>query len=339
VTYNTDGQLTTTVVTGSSYTGLYAADGSYNIVLNTSPTYIGLWHSCGGLNAFVVNTPDIGYYAPNGSVNVITKNAGYVLAQPQGNRSWTYTYNNPEAAAVAAAFTIPPSFSRASQIDTLVGSLKSAGVWSLIDVLYVMAAADSQAAGINWINPATFVLIPTGSPAFTANKGYTGNGATSYLDSGYNPSTAALGMTLNDGHISGWSLSNLPAASNNRIVGNTGTTSGRTLILLRNIGDFCSPLVNDAGGSTITNTTTQGHFIANRSGLSALQVYRNGSSIGSLTTASASLATFSVSFLRDDTFFSTLQISCGSMGRSLTAPQSAAFYSALQVYMQSVGAV
>jgi hypothetical protein len=83
--YNADGQISTTQVNGSTYTGLYASDGSYNIVINSSSSYIGLFHSCGALNAFVTTNPYAGYYAPNGSVYVILNNfSGYSLTIPLG---------------------------------------------------------------------------------------------------------------------------------------------------------------------------------------------------------------------------------------------------------------
>lgn len=89
MTYNADGQLQTTEVPGTSYTGLYAADGSYNIVTNSSSSYVGLFHPCGALNAFLTTNPDAGPVAPNGSAYKIAKGAGFVLTQPQGNRSYT----------------------------------------------------------------------------------------------------------------------------------------------------------------------------------------------------------------------------------------------------------
>jgi hypothetical protein len=46
--YNSDGTIATTTVSGSSRTGLFAADGSLNIVLDDA-VYKGLYHPCGAL--------------------------------------------------------------------------------------------------------------------------------------------------------------------------------------------------------------------------------------------------------------------------------------------------
>jgi len=79
--YSSSGQLNTTVVNGSSYTGLHAGDGSYNIVLNTSTSPVGLYHPCGAYNA-VAGTATT-YYHANGSVNVVSNGAGgYYLSLP-----------------------------------------------------------------------------------------------------------------------------------------------------------------------------------------------------------------------------------------------------------------
>lgn len=46
--YNSDGSIAVTIVDGTEWTGLYAADGSVNIVEDDA-TYIGLYHPCGAL--------------------------------------------------------------------------------------------------------------------------------------------------------------------------------------------------------------------------------------------------------------------------------------------------
>lgn len=258
---------------------------------------------------------------------------GLSSSAAEGGASFT-----PAANVLFAAMTTPPTQARKILINNLIVSLQNAGVWTLLDALYLLAAADSQAATLNWVAPATFTLTPTGSPTFTTDRGFTGNGSTAYLDTAYTPSTAGKGMTLNDGHIAGWSLSNLAAATTNRLVGNAIATTGRTLLVPRNVGDICSPLVNDTGGLSVASTSTLGHFIANRSSATALQVYNNGTQLGAIVSASVSLATVPVCFLRDTTNFASLQVASGSIGRSLTAPQAAAFYNAQLTYLQAVGA-
>lgn len=82
--YSLSGQINTTVVNGSSYTGLHASDGSYNVVINSSSSYLGLYHPCGAYNAVIVTNPTAGYYNSNGSVNIISNGTGgYYFTNPQ----------------------------------------------------------------------------------------------------------------------------------------------------------------------------------------------------------------------------------------------------------------
>lgn len=76
MTQNISGKNLCTVVSGSSYTGLYAVDGTWNIVTNDGTTLKGSQHPCGALNAVIVTDPSSPYYAPNGSINVITRDSG-----------------------------------------------------------------------------------------------------------------------------------------------------------------------------------------------------------------------------------------------------------------------
>jgi len=97
--YNSDGQINTTQVNGSTYTGLFAADGSWNIVVNSSSNYVGLFHPCGALNAVIVNDPYSSYYNANGSINVVYNASGLTPVQPNGDGNyipnWVVNPSNP----------------------------------------------------------------------------------------------------------------------------------------------------------------------------------------------------------------------------------------------------
>lgn len=64
---SSDGKIRVTVVSGSTLTGLYAADGSYNVVVvSSSATPVGLYHTCGAIRV-VETASGLGVYAPNGA--------------------------------------------------------------------------------------------------------------------------------------------------------------------------------------------------------------------------------------------------------------------------------
>lgn len=107
---------------------------------------------------------------------------------------------DPAAVALFARMTTPPSDARKTLINDLIVALKAAGVWAQLLALYVTAAADAQAAGLNWIS-ATYNLVPLSSPTFTVDRGYTGGGA-AYLSTGISPSVA--GFTVAEGTMGVW---------------------------------------------------------------------------------------------------------------------------------------
>src|SRR5690606_35810663 len=87
--------------------------------------------------------------------------------------------------------TTPPTRARQLLINTTITNLIAAGLWPKLDVLYLLAAADEQAARLNWKNPGTFTCTAVNSPTFTADRGFAGDGSTSYLDTNFNISSAS----------------------------------------------------------------------------------------------------------------------------------------------------
>lgn len=101
-----------------------------------------------------------------------------------------------EAQALFARFTTPPTDARKALINALIKALKTAGVWAKLDALYLTAAADAQAGQRNWVQD-LFNLTPVSSPTFTADRGYAGNGSSSYLSMGINLSLGGLKASQN----------------------------------------------------------------------------------------------------------------------------------------------
>lgn len=235
----------------------------------------------------------------------------------------------PETQALLARFSTPATSARAILINTLIGSLISAGVWSKLDALYVMAAADAQTAALNWVASQynlTEVLVPT----FTTDRGYTPDGVASYLDSGFNPTTAvAAKFTLNDAHMAGWHLTANAASfdignSNSRIIYNPSLMSVRA---------------NNATSVTNAGSYTT-HKVWSRSGAALWEAYIAGSDVGGGTGASTSLFNLNFGIGRTGTAGAqgSNQVSIVHFGSNLTAGEVLAAYNALLVYMQGVGA-
>lgn len=240
-----------------------------------------------------------------------------------------------EALALFARFTTPPTDARKGLINSLIKALKAAGVWTKLDALYMLAAADEQAARRNWIQDlynATAVAAPT----FTIDRGYQGNPPTfTFLETGFNPTTAASPkFVLNSAVLGVVSRTDVTDSGQFDI----GTTSSR-FNCRSTTGPGLRGVMNDATTTNFgTKATSIGMFALNRSAAGARQGYIDGVLSGSDTLASTALANETIQMLRGIFNFSTRELSVGFFGQSLSAPEHAALYSAVQTYLTAVGA-
>ena len=115
-----------------------------------------------------------------------------------------YAYDADFYAVIAHANTNSYALPTTAQLQTfsqLVTRLKTLNFWSKFDVFWWMVNDNTSGqafARINWKNPSAFYLNPINAPTWTANAGYTLNGTTQYLDTGFNPATNGVQYTLND---------------------------------------------------------------------------------------------------------------------------------------------
>jgi len=114
-----------------------------------------------------------------------------------------YAYDADFYAVIAHAITngyTLPSTKQLQLFSTVVTSAKSSSQWAVHDIFYCTyndATSGEAFARINWRNPSLYYLNPINAPTWTANVGYTFNGTTQYLDTGYNPATNGVAYTLN----------------------------------------------------------------------------------------------------------------------------------------------
>ena len=245
-----------------------------------------------------------------------------------------YQFANAEASALVARFTAPPTNARKALIDTLVGSLKTAGVWSKLDLLYVMAAHDAQAARRNWLADA-YNLTPVSAPTFAVDRGYQGDGSASYLETGFNPTSAAGQYTLNAAHLGVWSRSDLTVSNAYDMGILTAGLNARHAT-----GTSMRGIINTATYNSYNATPNSlGHFVHNRSTSAAQQGYRNGASIGSNTQAVTSMPDGTLRVCAGPLgAFSARQLPVAHAGASLTSQNVSDLYAALTTYLQAVGA-
>lgn len=210
-----------------------------------------------------------------------------------------------------------------------------AGTYSIKDVQYIFATQTAGNALLD-LTPNANNATVVGAPTFTADSGYIGITGANFLQTPFNAATAGSpNFTQNSAHMSVWNLTNL-----NFSLPVIGTDLTETQLYPQfTDGNFYSRL-NDAASSAGTAVADpRGLLLGNRSSSTALQHYRNGSSIGAPTQASqpATNAAFAILQVPGAGTDSVHQIAAASIGGSMTPTQVAADYSCLRSYMTAVG--
>jgi len=165
----------------------------------------------------------------------------------------------------------------------LVQDLVNAGIWNNLDVFYVFKTdGDSDFATINWIDPDNFQIIKENSPTFTTKDGFAGDGVSAALNTNYNLSNNGVNYTLNSASAGYFTNTNVAEL---RTVGSGSSRLVFTPNFNNSVGYF---RINATSPSTITvsSLTNLGLVVANRSASNEENLYVDGVSIYSGTTAS-----------------------------------------------------
>ena len=246
--------------------------------------------------------------------------------------------------ALFARMTVQPAGPIKLLMDTLVRAVIAAGAWPKMDMFYVIAAHDAQAARLNWIAD-QYNLTAVNSPVFTAFRGYTGNGTSSYLNTSAAPAALASTGKLrqNSAHICAWTLTSVP--SGQVVMGARTGTASFFDIFPRESG-LTRYRPNAPLGYDPTQFATprdKGFFLGSRNG-TAIDGYMDGVLVGSITHASAAPTAHAVHILAQNADgvafgFCSTQVAMASVGAALTPTEAAALHSAVRAYLVGVGAV
>jgi hypothetical protein len=243
-----------------------------------------------------------------------------------------------DASSLFARFTTPADDTRKGHINTLIVALKAAGSWDKMDCLYVHAAADAQAARLNW-KAATFELTENGALNFSADHGYLGGSSGLYLTTGFIESSAGGVMSQNDAHTGAWSLTD--ANENAPMLATSGATAGtQSSIYSRTGGNFAARL-NDANGSSSFGAVADslGHFVVARTGATR-RGYKAGSVVSTVGSTTGGPSDTQIVLLGDSgaAQWSTKRQAISHWGSNLTDAEVAATETAMEAYLTSVGA-
>jgi len=220
----------------------------------------------------------------------------------------------------------------------LINGLDTDGIFSKLDLLHIYATQDSTTALLNLVST-SFGGTANGSPTFTVDRGFTGvDGSTTvYIDSGFDASTAPTPQFVqNSAHVSAWCVTDIGAFAR-AVIGNVG--GNETDIYPKHSDNNTYYRVNASGISGVANTTSNGHYCANRSSSSAVQGYKNGSSVLTNNAAtSGAVVGGNFQILKAlNLGGSAHQLAMASIGASLSSTDVTNFYNRLRTYMTAVG--
>lgn len=239
----------------------------------------------------------------------------------------------PVTDALVARMAAAPSAPRVAMIDQLVGTLTDAGIWAKLDVLVVLAAHDSQAALLNW-KGAAYGATLVGGPVFVADRGVFTDGSDDLIDWGWSPASG-IAFTQNAAMFGAWFRK-----GDRNAASPVGTQTGASCTL--NPRSSSDALAGRINSSTIssggTMATGYGLTILDRSAASAVQCYRDGNAVGTVSTAtSGARSSVAMGSGKAGGAFADGQFCAHLAGASLSAAEHRILADALAAYMAAIG--
>lgn len=242
---------------------------------------------------------------------------------------------DPDAQAWARTVTASPA--RVRRVSATIKKLKGAGIWPLLDRCHDFAAENSMQARTCW--KTRIVLSFVNTPTFTANRGVTGDGLSSYIDPNITPNTLSQ-FALTSGSAFAYLNSSRAGAQANCF----GVLSNGPYLYPRTgtgntVGLMNSGVENNASPGA---ADTLGLFSISRVG-TALTTYKRDALIKNITDAASGVASGAFYLLALQasgvpTNFETARLAVFGMGAGLSAAQISALNTIIENHLTPIGA-
>lgn len=254
---------------------------------------------------------------------------------------------DPDALAFIQASSIPQT-SQKLAINQLVLDLKSYGIWSKMKAIYPMVGGSAFYHKWNLKDPrdldAAFRLNFVGGWTHTAG-GALPNGTNAYANTFLD---SANNLSLNSGHMSFYSRTNLLSAAINIDMGSLKSSpDSYTDLDLSNQNNTYFRFNNTSSYNFIASTTTLGFFTGSRTTPNIIKTFRNGVLIiaGNAISLSTSSADYFIGASNNhgvgstDTpqYYSNRECAFASIGDGLLDTEAANFYTAVQNFQIALG--
>lgn len=192
-----------------------------------------------------------------------------------------------EAKALFRSMTVQPDRYRKKLINSFIIGCKHDSNWDKIDTLWMLAAHDRQAAKLNWKKPDAFALMEINPPvSFSIDTGFTGNGASTAFNTGWNPVLNGYQFQQNDCAIGFYGRSSIGGSASSMGGLDGGSPAKGVQFLPRNTVNTHSLTLNSEGSAFGSSTDASGFRYAYRQNSTQHKVGKNGSDIATSNTSS-----------------------------------------------------
>lgn len=264
-----------------------------------------------------------------------------------GNTLWRNMQNGQVAqntisgAGVLSKMTGYWNFSQRSILNNTMQKLSDAGLLAKLLGLWVHAVPTNQTdALLNWITPGTRNAAIVGSPTWTANQGFTGDGSTGLIDTV--ASLTTFGATQNNVSV-GCYVRTAGTGSAKAVMGCNNVASARRMYFQTFTSGALVVRCNDQTNDNYTPGQYTGMFVMTRGGSTTYNASVNDAAATTITRTSVT-QTSAIGFLgtidATGSEFSNAQISFSFVGIALTTTDIANLrWIMVDYYLVQIGAV
>lgn len=219
--------------------------------------------------------------------------------------------------------------------NDLITSLKTDGIWPILDWFCILGGHASQPSLLNIKNPEKSLVIQ-GAPTFTADRGFTGDGAAAWLDFGEAFGKAGNQFSL-DSHSFGCYVNQQSGTAG--LMHSFGTASAGSITLPGHSAGNETFRACDAGADVNrVGAGRTGHRYASRTAAGVKRGFYNGVRTFDGTTASTALPGANGAVLRSVTNWSNDRVAACWSGGGMTDTQANALHTALLTALTAIGA-
>lgn len=252
-----------------------------------------------------------------------------------GGASFETEYQTLLDKGTASGFSLPSSAQQTAQ-NNLLKSLKTDGILTKLDAFYLFATnGDSDFATLNWIDPDEFQATKVSSPTFTTNVGFNGNGTSSHVELGVDPTDSDVTKyTRNDASFGVYSWDDIETSANNYPI----TQSTRIRIFQRTAST--NNRINNASPTSTEDISSAGTGLIGLNRASSTQ-YRGLSSdgnLGTLMNADSVVVNQTGNFVinKFSTTFKSGRIGLAWVGGQLTSTEWSNYVTAVNTYISTL---